>query len=367
MITGGAGTGKSTILREITRNLEIREKSYCICAFTGKAVSRLHQVMNNSQATTIDRLILNIYKGISKCPSTIIIDEGSMVTTELFYRLLNSIENKLINFIIVGDCNQLPPIGWGNLMRELMNSFRIPLFYLTTNQRIITATSSEDRYILENANNLIDKNRNPRKPMVFNQGPGFYLVPGTIMVVNQIIKQLHQANYNLSDILILSPYKSYLDTLNVMVQETYLKDSFQYRQNIITGTRLWCVGDRVMMTKNNYEIGVMNGEEGYVDGITTEGVNVNFKETLYTFKFNSDKQEDKEETPEDAKESAKSKEDKDEEEELLSSDLIHSFDISVHKSQGSETNYVILFIPDDRDFNNFLNIRKYRCKHYFIT
>jgi ATP-dependent exoDNAse (exonuclease V) alpha subunit len=141
-----------------------------------------------------------------------------------------------------------------------------------------------------------------------------------------------------------------------MVQETYLKDSFQYRQNIITGSRLWCIGDRVMMTKNNYDIGVMNGEEGYIEGITNEGVSVNFKETLYTFKFDSAKKEDKEETSEDAKESAKNKEDKDEEEELLSSDLIHSFAISVHKSQGSESNYVILYIPDDRDFSNFLNI-----------
>jgi exodeoxyribonuclease V alpha subunit len=173
------------------------------------------------------------------------------------------------------------------------------------------------------------------------------------MLVNQIVSQLQQANYNLSDLLILSPYKSYLDTLNVMVQETYLKDSYQYRQNIMIGTRLWCIGDRVMMTKNNYEIGVMNGEEGFVQGITNEGVNINFKDTLYTFKFNSDKQEDKEETLETAKDTAK---DKDEEEELLTSDLIHSFAISVHKSQGSEANYVILFIPDDRDFNSFLNI-----------
>jgi hypothetical protein len=353
IITGGAGTGKSLVIKEITRNLELREKEYEVCAFTGKAVSRLHQIMNNSTAVTIDRLILNIYKGIKKCPSTIIIDEGSMVTTELFYRLITAIENRLINIVIVGDCNQLPPIGWGNLMRELMNSYRIPLFYLTANQRIITSTSSADRFILENANNLIDNKRSCRKPMTFNQGTGFYLVPGDIMLVNQIVSQLQQANYNLSDILILSPYKSYLDTLNVMVQETYLKDSYQYRQNIMVGSRLWCIGDRVMMTKNNYEIGVMNGEEGFVQGITNEGVNINFKDTLYTFKFNSDKQEDKEETLETAKDTAK---DKDEEEELLTSDLIHSFAISVHKSQGSEANYVILFIPDDRDFNSFLNI-----------
>ncbi len=348
IITGGAGTGKSLVIKEITRNLEIREKSYAVCAFTGKAVSRLHQVMNNKQATTIDRLILNIYKNLTKIPSTVIIDEGSMVTTELFFRLMKAIDGRTINFIIVGDCNQLPPIGWGNFMRELMNSNRVPLFYLTTNQRIITSSNSADRFILENANNLIDRSRSVRKPMNFNQGTGFYLVPGNIMVVNQIIEQLYKASYNINDTLILCPYKAYLDDLNVIVQETYLNDSFRFRQDIKTGKRLWCVGDRVMMTKNNYTINVMNGEEGFIQSITNTGVGVNFKDTLYTFNFDEEKQEDKEDEPE--------KDKKDEEEELLTSDLIHSFAISVHKSQGSEADYVILFIPDDRNFSNFLNI-----------
>lgn len=348
IITGGAGTGKSLVIKEITRNLEMRERSYCVCAFTGKAVSRLHQVMKNNQATTIDRLILNIVKKINKIPSTIIIDEGSMVTTELFYRLMKSIESRYVNIIIVGDCNQLPPIGWGNFMRELMNSNRVPLFYLTTNQRIITSPDSEDRFILENANNLIDKNRSLKKPLTFNQGTGFYLVPGNIMVVNAIVEGLQKANYNLSDILILCPYKSYLSDLNIIVQESYLKDSYRFEQDIKTGKRVWCVGDRVMMTKNNYEIKVMNGEEGFVKSISSTGVGVVFKDTLYTFNFNEEKQEDRDDDPENEK--------KEESEELLTSDLIHSFAISVHKSQGSESDYVILFIPDDRDFNSFLNI-----------
>lgn len=354
IITGGAGTGKSLVIKEITRNLDIREKSYCVCAFTGKAVSRLHQIMQNGIATTIDRLILNIYKNITKIPNTIIIDEGSMVTTELFYRLINSMPNKLVNVIIVGDCNQLPPIGWGNLMRELINSNRVPLFYLTKNQRIIATEETADRYILENANNLIDKNRSLRTPLKFNQGTGFYIVPGDILMVQAIVAQLYQANYNLSNLLILSPYKTYLDSLNNIVQNTYLNNSFKYNQDIRTGTRLWCVGDRVMMTKNNYEINVMNGEEGYVQNITETGVGVVFKETLYTFNFDENKQEDKDETLEELREDAKKGED--EAEELLTSDLIHSFAISIHKSQGSEADYVILFIPDDRSFNSFLNI-----------
>jgi len=348
IITGGAGTGKSLVIKEITRNLEKREKSFAVCAFTGKAVSRLHQIMRNNQALTIDRLIANIYKGNTKIPDNIIVDESSMVTTELFYRLMIAMDSRKVNLIFVGDCNQLPPIGWGNLMREMMNSSRIPLFYLTINQRIITSHSSADRYILENANNLIDRNRNKKKPLTFNQGTGFYILNGNIQTVSQIICQLNQASYSLSDILILCPFKAYLDDLNLIVQENYLKNSFQYKQNTRTGTRLWCVNDRVMMTKNNYEINVMNGEEGYVQVITDTGVSVLFKDTLYTFNFDEEVQQDKEDVSDDAK--------KDEEQPLLTSDLIHSFAISVHKSQGSEADNVILYIPEDRNFNSFLNI-----------
>lgn len=355
IITGSAGTGKSTILREITRNLEIREKSFSICAFTGKAVSRLHEIMENSTATTIDRLILDVRKGLKKAPSHIIIDEGSMVTMDLFYRLLDVLEFKYVNITIVGDCNQLPPIGWGNLMREMMNCNRIPLFYLTINQRIVSQTSEDskvedkfDRFILENANNLIDPNRSTRRPMEFREGSGFYVLPGGVNTVQSVATALKNANYDSDDILILSPYKAYLDPLNQIMQSTFLDTSFKFEQNTGLFTRLWCVNDRVMMTKNNYDIQVMNGEEGKVTEITDEGIKVNFKDNIYLFKFDSNKQEEREDDPEDAK--------KDEEEELLSSDLIHSFAVSVHKSQGSEAKYVILYIPEDRNFGNFINV-----------
>jgi ATP-dependent exoDNAse (exonuclease V) alpha subunit len=106
------------------------------------------------------------------------------------------------------------------------------------------------------------------------------------------------------------------------------------------------------MTHNNYDIGVMNGEEGKVHEITDEGLKILFKDTLHTFKFvqSGETPEDKDDDIEDAKKN------KDEVEELKSCDLIHSFAVSVHKSQGSEAKYVILFLPEDRNFTNFLNI-----------
>lgn len=360
VITGSAGTGKSTILREITRNLELRNKSFSICAFTGKAVARLHEIMQNNTATTIDRLIMDIKKGNTLVTSHIIIDEGSMVTTELFYRLIHAIEGKSVSITIVGDCNQLPPIGWGNIMREIMNSNRVPLFYLTKNQRIISqnseitnATPSEskfDRFLLENANNLVNRNRDLRVPMDFQEGEGFYILPGKISTVCSILSALKNSSYNPRDILILSPYKIYLNELNSLFQSIFLNDTEKFEQSTIAGVKTWCVGDRVMMTRNNYDIGVMNGEEGIVNEITNEGLKVIFRDSLFTFKYDQGgfATEEKEDDPEAAK--------SDEPEELKSSDLIHSYAVSVHKSQGSEAKYVILFIPEDRVFTNFLNI-----------
>jgi hypothetical protein len=352
IVTGGAGTGKSEIIKEICKNLNIREQTYNVCAFTGKAVAKLHSVMKNDDATTIDRLILDIRKMARKIPSHIIIDEGSMVTIELFQRLIKAIELRPIRITIVGDCNQLPPIGYGNLMKELIISEKIPVFTLMTNQRIKTA-NNEEKTILENANALIDPERNPKTPVKFKEGNGFYILSGGLNTVGHIINALRNSNVSMEDILILSPYRMFLEELNSTVQETYLQDSFKYEQDIPGGQRRWRVGDRVMMTKNNYSIKIMNGQQGEIKEISKEGLKVEFGGIQYIFGFDEIKAEDKEDDPDEAKKD-------DDEEPLLSSDLLLSYAVSIHKSQGSEADYVILFIEErNTSFSgssNFLNI-----------
>jgi len=359
IVTGGAGTGKSEIIKEICKNLSIREQTYNVCAFTGKAVSKLHSVMKNDDATTIDRLIIDIRNMARKIPSHIIIDEGSMVTIELFHRLMKAIEQRPIRITIVGDCNQLPPIGYGNLMKELITSEKIPVFTLTANQRIKVAIEAE-KTILENANALIDSNRDPKKSVTFKEGNGFYVLQGGLNTVGHIIRALRNSSVSMEDILILSPYRMFLDELNSTVQETYLENSFKYEQATPGGHRVWRVGDRVMMTKNNYSIKIMNGQLGEVKDITKEGLKVEFNGVQYLFSFDEDKAEDKEDDPDEAKKD-------DEEEPLLTSDLILGYAVSVHKSQGSEADYVILYIEEKNSgsfsnfsnsgsFSNFLNI-----------
>ncbi len=374
IITSGGGCGKSTIIREISRNLTIRGVSHVVSSFTGKAVSRLHEIMKNKNAITIDRYIMKVKERKGNDPKFdvknvkhIIIDESSMVTTELFYRLLQQLDSR-VNFTFVGDTQQIQPIGWGSIMKELIASGRIPTFYLTKNQRIqssvketsesLTDISSKvngeklfDRAILENANNLVNPKRNLSTPLKFVQGSGFYILNGAKETVTNIVKALHSKEYKLSDFVIISPYKQPLDDLNSIVQDIYLpaESTFRYVQPTANGGRTWAVGDKVMMIANNYKINIFNGDIGKVVGLDDNGVKVKFEdEAEHLFKFTKEGVAD-EDNISDVDEKSSS-------DELFVNYLAHSFAMTSHKSQGSEYNFVILYLESKGFGGSFLNI-----------
>jgi exodeoxyribonuclease V alpha subunit len=367
LICGGGGTGKSTIIREIARNLSIRGIGYVVCSFTGKAVSRLHEIMKNKNAITIDRFIMktkerkvNDSKFDISAIKHIIIDEASMVTTELFYRLLQQLDTN-VSITFVGDLNQLPAIGWGSLMKELINCGRIPTFYLTKNQRIQSTVSTGDtsetngekyfdRAILENANNLINNKRNLAKPLEFVEGAGFYILNGSKETVGNVATALKTAGYGCDDLVVISPYRQPLKDLNVIVQDIFFPEgsTMRYEQETPTGVRVWAVGDKVMMNANNYKINIFNGDIGTVVSLNEHGVNVRFDdESEHLFKYTPKEEE------EDGNSDVDEKSDSD---ELFVHYLTHAFAMSVHKSQGSEYKFVILYLESKGNFNNFLNI-----------
>lgn len=386
IITGSAGTGKSLIIREIVDNLKKRGMKYYAVGFTGKSVSRLHNIISREDSHTIDRLIIGLHKEVYDLPDHIIIDEASMVTTELFFRLIKALEalspkNKLnysngsnnyqsnCSITFIGDCNQLPPIGWGNLMRGLMESRRIPTYYLTRCYRIesLDATSG-DKFILENANTLVDKTRDIRKPMTFKQGNGFHIVPGDKTTVKRIITGLYKANYDLDKILILSPFRNDLPDLNQIVQDVYLSNM---ASKMFSSLIRYHINDRIMMTRNDYDVNIMNGEEGkIVDIDETDAIKVEFKDSIHTFKFSvpgEDKDDNFEDVfdfkemnekavPIESPKNTKQAGPKGQQRPLTTADLVHSYAVSIHKSQGSEADYVILYIPANRVAGNFLNI-----------
>lgn len=354
----------STIIAEIARNLKLRECVYAIGSPTGKSASRVNEILNIKSAQTLDRMIMKS-KGVIF--PYLIIDETSMVTTELFYRFITTFAHNF-RVIIVGDINQLQPIGWGSFMKSLIYSKRIPIYYLTYNHRIVEhITSSEemerktqllekrgevapglekfDRIILENANNLIAPGRNMSEPLVFNQGKGFSIINGGVGYVHTIVATLAKAGVSADDISILSPFNQFIPELNEVFRQVYYPN---VKFMVDVNKNIWYPGARVMMLVNNYDINIMNGEEGIVQLVNDAGVQVKFKDSsVHVFKFNRENTKWKARGTKNLTDEGEALDRAAEEDtkELLVEHLQVSFAISVHKSQGSEVQYILFYIP----------------------
>ena len=358
IITGGAGTGKTSIIAELAHRLKLKKETFAMSLSRVKLFSRLQEVLKCRLAMTMDRMIIN-KKGATF--DVLIIDEASMVTTELFDRFIRTFTHPY-RIVIVGDINQLQPIGWGTLMKQLIAAKRIPTFYLTHNHRILQYSVNEevdrpsgapglekfDRVALDNANALIDPSRSMDTPISFRQGTGFYEMEGDINVVQSIIMQLAGSGIHHSRVVVLTPYNKHLKDLNSIFQDVYLND---VKSTHGPKGRKWCVGDRVMMTMNNYDINVMNGEEGDVVDIDKKGITVEFKDQkqhIFLYQGTMSDIDNRYHTEEKG------------EKELTIDQLQHSFAITVHKSQGSQWEFVIFFIPTvigpGGKLNKFLNI-----------
>ena len=136
MITGGPGTGKTTIIKEIINNLQDYKLRCIITSFTGKAVSRIKKSIDQDKyqyqkIATIDSILQS---NIGFTPVYVIIDEMSMVSTLHLYKLLKKFNNR-VRVVMLGDINQLPPIPWGDVFTQLYKSNKIPIFELKHNNR----------------------------------------------------------------------------------------------------------------------------------------------------------------------------------------------------------------------------------------
>lgn len=337
IIDSSAGTGKSTIIKEILINLKKRNVSFKVCAFTGKAVSRINEIYGENVAFTMDSMIL----AGSKTPFRyLIIDEVSMLTTELFYRLIQ-IYTHNIRIIFVGDSMQLQPVSWDCLLNHLLKCEKIPVYKLTKNHR-------SANLILKNANKLIDKERIKEieegryvQPVGFENGVGFHFYDKNIDFINTLVLQMYNSNISLNRFIILSPYNEKLISLNKIVRDIYLKNVKKHINNGVT----WSVGDKVMLVKNFNLLNIYNGNEGvitnviYPDEIPDNkygGIKVKFPKIEVDISFQNS--------------------DYDDYSNISINDIQHSFAITVDKSQGSEYDFVIIYI--DRAISTFININR---------
>lgn len=370
IITGAAGTGKTVCLGQVLHNLELRGIPYAVCSFTGKAVARIREVTKRRNPATIHRLISNARKNQLDKRSTqfekdaplleyehVIIDEASMVTTELLYDFLQ-VHPHIKKLTLVGDVNQLSPIGWGSLLQQMMKSETIPVYRLTTNYRVYTTDGERDGIIL-NANAIVT--HDPVYPFEFSQTSNFSVVEGPIERVYDIIKGCFSGGVKADQLMVITPYNRSLDILNRTFQEIY-----NVGARSVTDSRgiKWMIGDRVMLTENDQDIGVYNGESGNIIDITTKAILVDFGQSgSHEFllepthegrvNYNQGTTQGKHYQGKPTTEVLDGDEGEFDDERTVKR-LIHSFAISVDKSQGSEADFIIFYIPE---FNtgSFLN------------
>jgi hypothetical protein len=362
VITGGAGTGKSSTLVHLLHNLDINNIDYAVCAFTGKAVSRIKELIGaigekdhwitsyRNSPRTIHRLICDakkrkaeeslLLKGpVVKC---LVIDEASMVSSELMYQFFD-VYRDIERVILVGDCNQIQPISWGGFFDQIIASQRFPVYYLNTNYRILNGDS-----IIKNSNAILKSNA----PYVFECNSNFnYSVGSEVNVLSQV-EYILSNGITFDDFVIISPMNRNVDSVNRAIQKKLKERNGRILPNVDfyvdTKGEEWVIGDKIIMTKNCADLMLYNGDVGKIEFINLSEMDmrVNFNGNAHNISLRREEyNEDSEEL--DSK-------------EVSVSCLKLAYALTVNKAQGSEWKYVMVYVPEF-PMGSFLN------RHLFYT
>ncbi|MFQ5857187.1 MAG: ATP-dependent RecD-like DNA helicase [Anaerolineae bacterium] len=331
ILTGGPGTGKTFSVRTIIRLLQARQKSVLLAAPTGRAAKRLSET-TGEPAQTLHRLLeFAPHQGFKFLrdrdnpldADMIIVDEASMIDLLLMNALLKAVD-VTSHLLFVGDVDQLPPVGAGNVLRDMIDSGVVPTVALDTIFR-----QAADSYIIVNAHRI----NQGELPVFSPSSRDFFLFPhedpeeAAERVLDLVARRIpRKFGYNaVQDIQVLSPmYRGAagVGMLNERLQATLnppgpAKPETQY------GSRIFRQGDKVMQIRNNYEKDVFNGDMGLI-------TRVNREDQILTVGFDSRPFDGAQDRPVDY-----------EFNEL--DELLHAFTVSIHKSQGSE--YPAVVIP----------------------
>ena len=322
IITGGPGTGKTTIIKAICELYQnIFDLSYeeltnriALLAPTGRASKRMSE-STNLPASTIHRFLkwnketneFSVNEYNKNNHHLIIIDEVSMIDLSLLNNLFKGL-TKNIKLILVGDHHQLPSVGPGNILKDLIASELIDTIYLDTLYR-----QDENSYITILAHEI--KNNDLSNSFLETKSDYTFLKCHSIKDnLKKLCLQLVDKGYDYKRVQIMAPMYAGvngIDNLNVILQNIYNPNKIN-KNEIVYGDVIYREKDKVLQLVNDLEKNVFNGDIGFIKKIDDKEITINFEgnEVVYTKK--------------DLKQ------------------IKHAYAITIHKSQGSEFDHVIM-------------------------
>lgn len=307
VITGQAGSGKSTIIRVLFEYFKHIQKAVVVSSYTGKAVANLRTLLESGEPRTLHSLYSWVKGAGGITFSVIIVDEISMVTIDILSLIFKELK-EIPKIILVGDPNQLPPIGWGYMELEPW-SFKLSRCFRF------------EGGILKNANNILvgkdPKDKNNFK--IFN---------GDIDDVIELYKSFIK-DYKVQ---IITPYNEAVDEINEKIQKLNRGNKEKIKDS--RGMK-WYIGDRVIFLENQAENDVFNGEEGLIVGFNKNVlVRLGNKQLELSLEASG--------------ESGRSGDSDDfwnKSSELTTNLIALSYCLTIHKSQGSQWPIVIFYFP----------------------
>ncbi len=337
ILTGGPGTGKTTVVRALIHIFDRMGYDIALCAPTGRAAKRMSEATSR-EAKTVHRLLEMVYDaagGYRFCRNEdclldeqiIIVDEASMIDTMLMCALLKAIKLGA-RLIIIGDSDQLPSVGAGNVLRDIIDSGSFATIRLTEIFR-----QASKSFIITNAHAV---NAGNMPTLSVKDNDFFFLPRGSDRDIAATVCELCQTRLprsygemGRSGVQVIAPSRkgeAGTESLNILLQGKLNPPAKGKREHRFRD-KVFREGDKVMQIRNNYDIiwerlgdgkggnGIFNGDIGTVEeiNISESYMSIVFDERRVIYEFS------------------------------LLEDLEHAYAITVHKSQGSE--YPIVIIP----------------------